>query len=571
MEDFRADWGSRACRLVPGFVRPFLRKLAFAMMSSIVRSLGSVLISSLASFSFAQESDPSGPAEFGPAELGPLEFGAREAEHLLNRAGFGAAPEEIAHAVEVGLEGSIEALFSPDSQALPRFVSERVYIDGKDLKVHLAREGIPPEEATEGQLRRKWDELTLIDRHQLSGYTRLWIDRMVRGEDPLRDRMALFWHGHFATSMKRVQNSHDLIRQQQMLRDGAFGPFEALVLGVAKSPAMLEYLGNRANRREHPNENFARELMELFTLSPGNYTELDVREAARAMTGYTIVEGEFAFLKELHDSETKQVLGVEDDLDGLELIKLILAQEACPRFIAAELLRWFEGVDAEVDRVEAYAAILRASAFDFEPFLRSLFVDPHFYSEAVVGQRVAGPFDYAVGSVRRFGVDLPASAIETAGRVMGMRLFYPETVKGWEDGMEWMTTSTVVARANFAGVLSGQLPVIEFVRSARAPLHASGSMMSMGAGSSGGADEDEVESALLEAWVCTYGEDLTPSDEVSTEELLGRLLAVEPTPAERAALEAWSAAERESFSGSAQEWAGRLAHRVLLLPSAHLH
>ena len=378
----------------------------------------------------------------------------RAAEHLLSRAGFGASEAEVARAVRRGREAVVAELLDVDPFHERPFYARRR--DSRSLDAYLR--GLPPDERREEARRMRME-----DEQQLRDFSAWWVERMVGGEDPLRERMTLFWHGYFTSSQQDVRNSHEMIRQNQLLRANALGSFAHLLHAIARDPAMLEYLDNATNRRGSPNENFARELMELFALGEGNYTEEDVKEAARAFTGWTDRDGRFRFLPGQHDGGQKTVLGVTGELDGDQVIDLLLAQEACARHLAGELLAWLEGLAPAPERLAEYAALLLREDYEIRPFLERLFADPAFYRDEVVGTRIASPVDFLVGAARRLGCDPPPQLILAGAAVLGQELFHPPNVQGWEEGAAWITTSALMLRGNLAGVLLGEVQARDFV------------------------------------------------------------------------------------------------------------
>jgi hypothetical protein len=375
----------------------------------------------------------------------------REAEHLLNRAGFGGSSAEVERAVELGREAFVAALFVPLDPDSATFDVD-----------WLAPGPMGPMErrerpASEEERKRRQREMRRDDQTQLREYLQWWVTRMLRGEDPLRERMTLFWHGYFTSSQQDVKNSFEMIQQNQLLRSHALEGFAYLLRAIARDPAMLEYLDNDANRKENPNENFARELMELFTLGVGHYTEEDVKEAARAFTGWTDRNGAFRFARTQHDPGTKSVLGASGRFDGDDVIDVLLAQEACGTFVARRLLRYFEGVEPDERRVAEYGRTLRTSGYDVGALLRKLFLDARFYRDEVVAARIASPVDYLVGASRRLGAEPPAVLVVAGASLLGQRLFFPPNVKGWDEGTSWITTASLMQRGNLAGVLLGVL------------------------------------------------------------------------------------------------------------------
>ena len=381
-------------------------------------------------------------------------FDARAAEHLWNRAGFGATPEQVEASVEAGLDATIERLFAAsDDRAAARSLGEP---DPPGALIDPARVHERVEARREGFVDLMSDRVS-----PLGVLGARWTRSMLAGGAPVRDRMTLFWHGHLVSSFLEVGDPHAMVRQVAFLRANALGDLATLLRGIARDPAMLQYLSNAKNRKGHPNENWARELMELFALGDGQYTEDDVKEVARAYTGWTKDEAGFRFDRVEHDFGAKSVLGRTGMLDGDDVVEVLLEQPACARFLAAKLLHWFEGVEPSGPRAEAYAALLRASGYRFEPLLRALFEDPDFYRAEVVGTRVASPLSFVVGASRRLALDAPGERLVAAATVLGQRLFHPPTVKGWEEGRAWVSSGTLMQRGNVAGLLLGTLGVEE--------------------------------------------------------------------------------------------------------------
>lgn len=373
-----------------------------------------------------------------------LPWTAREAEHLLNRAGFGADHADVQAAVLLGREALIEALLE-GLPTEPFFYEPPAWPTREQMK-----------ELDEDAKRRARQAYNAAGRTLQQDFASWWLDQMVASDHPLRERMTLFWHGHFTSSFRDVRDATAIVEQNELLRRHALGNFGELLRAIVRDPAMVEFLDNNKNKKQKPNENLARELMELFTLGEGNYTERDVKQAARALTGWVRRRGEDArFLRNQHDKGKKTILGETDafDLDGL--VDLLLAQEACPRWIAGKLLAYFEGRPPAEERLQSYADLLRAADYELAPFLRELFSDPAFYADEVVGTRIASPVDYLVGSTRRLGARPPGRVLWLAACQIGECLMDPPNVKGWEGGRAWITTSTFLQRGNFAGMLLG--------------------------------------------------------------------------------------------------------------------
>lgn len=422
------------------------------------------------------------------AAAATIEWNRRNAEHLLNRAGFGATPEEVDAAVAAGLDATIQGLFLPPEEQVAYVEPERATF----------RDGVPrPEDMDRADAAR---QMRRVDRDQLGDYTAWWFDTMAGGADPLRDRMTLFWHGYFTSSQRDVKSSFQMIQQNQLFRDGALGAFDELLFSIAKDPAMLEYLDNDENKKDKPNENFAREVMELFTLGEGHYTEDDIKEAARAFTGWRSRRGEFREQGRQHDGGKKTILGATGKFNGDDVLELLLANEHCAPHVAGRLLEYLEGHAPSAARKQAYGELLRNADYDVGALLRALFRDPHFYSDAVVGQRIAGPVDYLVGMARRLDVDPPRIWLTYGSELLGQELFNPPNVKGWPGGMAWISTASFMQRGNLAGILLGSVEVADLIDQGAfgEDMQAVRDLVARGGADADGAQAGDMEGAMMD-------------------------------------------------------------------------
>jgi uncharacterized protein (DUF1800 family) len=287
-----------------------------------------------------------------------------------------------------------------------------------------------------------------------------WVYRMLFGPDPLAERLALVWHNHFATGNQKVGNLGMMRRQNELFRQYGRGRFGELLTKVVHDPAVLIWLDAPANRKEHPNENLARELMELFTLGIGNYSEGDVKEAARALTGWSVSEeGAFEEQAKYHDGGDKTVLGRKGRWSGDDLVKVLLEHPATATRLAERVCDWLlgEGVAAS-DAVAELAAGLRERQLDIGWAVESVLRSRTFFAESNLGSRVVGPVEFVVNATRALELFDPAPSTlvlaDWAGR-LGQDLFYPPNVGGWPGGRGWITTRSAVGRANFAAALVG--------------------------------------------------------------------------------------------------------------------
>ena len=274
---------------------------------------------------------------------------------------------------------------------------------------------LPPNTDPAAQAQAKQSAIKAFRREQIGDLADLigwWLERMRESNDPLEEKMTLFWHGHFATSAIKVKNAYYMWRQNQTFREHARGNFNTLVKAMSRDPAMIIWLDLQQSRGAHPNENFAREVMELFTLGEGHYTEKDVTEGARAFTGYRIDprDESFLFQPPQHDNTPKTMLGRNDILDGDQAIDTITAQPACARFMARKLWTFFAYENPPDALVEALAATMRAHHYEMRPVLRQMFTSQEFYSAQSVREQIKSPVQWLVQTVRELEVTLPPRA-----------------------------------------------------------------------------------------------------------------------------------------------------------------
>lgn len=345
--------------------------------------------------------------------------------HLLRRAGFGATPEELQRFLDLGYENTVEELLHP----------EKVEPDSQEM---------------DDLFRRRYAELASFTT-PISGQA-WWVHRMLLTKAPLREKMCLFWHDHFATSYVKVKRIFLLVRQYETIRQHALGRFEDLVLAISRDPAMIIWLDNDTNRKEAPNENYARELFELFTLGIGHYTERDIQEAARAFTGWTYRGARFFFDVRQHDFGEKEVLGQRGTFNGEDIVALAVRHPATGRHLGRKLYQYFVADrEPEEAAVETLARAYFENDFDLRSVMRTLFHAPFFLSEEAYYAKVKTPAEYVVGLARLLGLaNLPAPLLARAMASMGQELFNPPNVGGWEDGPAWITTATLMTRINFA-------------------------------------------------------------------------------------------------------------------------
>ena len=401
--------------------------------------------------------------------LAEADFGYEQAAHLLERAGFGGTPAEIEELVALGLEGAVARLVdyeSVDDSGLTPFDASGIWDEGMDP--------FPPSRAAAVRRARRHGRALGVDvlpegssrpiqpvvdkffyglRSNVLETRRLalwWADRMVSTPRPLEEKMTLFWHDHFATSEVKVRDARKMHVQNRTLRAHATADFKSLVLAVMRDPAMLVYLDNRENVKDHPNENFGRELLELFTMGVGNYTEQDIREASRAFTGWTNDVLDFRFDAELHDGGPKTFLGREGNLGGEEVLDIILEQPATGEFIAGKVYRYLVREDLEPALQAELGRGLRESGYELKALLRTILSSRDFYSPPSVATQIKSPVQLVVSTYRKLGVAAAPTVPDMnslAGR-LGQQLLYPPNVAGWAGGRTWITPATLLERGN---------------------------------------------------------------------------------------------------------------------------
>lgn len=289
-----------------------------------------------------------------------------------------------------------------------------------------------------------------------SDSARAWlITRMMRCKHQLREKLALFWHSHFATSIAKVKKLDWMMRQYRIFLDHGLGDFATLLKKVTRDPAMIRWLDNETNSKGQPNENFARELLELFTLGEGNYTEKDVQEAGRAFTGWHLLHDRFHFSPLLHDTGEKTVLGRTGALGGDDVCRIALEQDACGRFLASKLITFFCVPEPDDDVVAAFGAELKRNGYDIAAALRLLLGSRLFFAEGTRRALIKSPLEFVVGAQR--GLEGRVSTKQTVGllRDMGQDLLAPPNVKGWPGQRAWINTATWLTRVNAAWLIAG--------------------------------------------------------------------------------------------------------------------
>jgi uncharacterized protein (DUF1800 family) len=390
------------------------------------------------------------------------------AAHLLNRAGFGGPPAEIEKLVEMGPQQVVSWLVdyekTPDPTADPAWAKPD---PARQQRIAAIRS------ATEEQRKMLQQEEQRMQREHMVELRGWWLQRMAQGPRPLQEKLTLFWHGHFATSAEKVREGYFMWRQNELFRRLATGNWLQLLIEAGKDPAMLIWLDQAQSRKDHPNENFAREVMELFALGEGHYTEHDITEAARALTGWSLdrVSEKFVYRPGAHDEGTKTVLGRTGNLDAEEVIEQIVAQPQAALYINAKLWNFFAGEYPVPGLNYALADVFHKSGNTFKPVLREMFLSEEFYEPSLIRNQVKSPVQWLVNSVRVLECKLPPPIVSAnLLRSLGQDLFAPPNVKGWDGGLAWITTNNLLARYNEAATLvQGDMSIAANMADAKRP------------------------------------------------------------------------------------------------------
>ncbi len=407
------------------------------------------------------------------ADLSPIgasDWNYDRARHLLDRAGFGGTPEQIGELAKLDPAAAVDRLlvFDASSDAgLPRFDPSPIYDPslrnfpetrpaatrlaeqtGQAMGVAVKPSGMRPLQPVADRF-FFWLRASALETRRLANW---WAECMVVTDRPLQEKMALFWHGHFATGAEKVRDVRKMQVQLGLLRREAVGNFRTLLIGVAQDPAMLVFLDAGRNVKDAPNENFGREVMELFTMGVGHYTEQDIREAARAFTGWVDDDLAFGFDPAKHDDGEKSFLGQHGRFDGVEVLDIILQQKATARFVAGKLYRFLVREELDGALQDRLGDQLREGGYELKPFLRTIFLSKDFHSAASTGTRIKGPVELIVSTYRRMGLTQLPGIPDTnaASEELGQILLNPPTVAGWPQGRVWITPGSLLARGNFA-------------------------------------------------------------------------------------------------------------------------
>lgn len=410
------------------------------------------------------------------AELTPqTEWDYAKARHLMVRAGFGGTPQEIEKLQKLGLQKAVDYLV--DFKKLPEAGNAIDVKNDKDRAIEiltkLSKESgndsylevikNPRELRKLGEIERKKfsRQMRRMDSRQMAQIQEYWLSRLVKSPRPLEEKLVLFWHGHFASEYRTVRSSYAMFQQNELFRKEAAGNFGVMLHAIIHDPAMLRYLDNNKNIKARPNENLAREIMELFSMGVGNYTEKDIKEAARALTGngYNRQTQQYVFNKRAHDDGEKTIFGKTANYDGDSYVDLILEQPATARFIARKLFLFFAHDDPSEQTIDQLANVLKSNNYEVAPMLKVLFRSEEFYSKKTMGTQIKSPVQIAVGTFRDLGVtNIQCRVLSRGLKEMGQELFSPPNVKGWEGGRNWINSNRIFIRYNQMADLVDKIP-----------------------------------------------------------------------------------------------------------------
>lgn len=389
----------------------------------------------------------------------------REAAHLLNRAGFGGSPQEIAAFHKLGRSRAVASLFSPERPDFlppPAWAREPLASEilGAQMKIIREYRKLKRGDATalpEEQIRALRKREQGINRQRGHEAGDWWFRRILHTRAPLVEKMTLFWHDHFATSLRKVRQPLLLVRQNELFRRHALGNFRELTGKVLLDPAMLLYLDGQNSKRGKPNENFAREILELFTLGEGSYSEQDIRETARALTGYQVARetGTAFHRRRLWDPSEKTIFGKTGDFAAEDVLSLIFARPQAASFIVRKLWEYFVAENPPEAIITPLAAAFRASGFAIAPLLRGIFLSREFYAPEIIRSRIKSPVEYLAALLKQLEIsDPPTAFVRTGQDQLGQILFTPPNVAGWDWGKAWINTNTLLTRYNLAGYIT---------------------------------------------------------------------------------------------------------------------
>lgn len=365
-------------------------------------------------------------------------------KHLLWRAGFGVGINQIDDLKNKNPKALINELFKEEGFTEINYDTPDIDLSGDYMNSTASAE--------------QKKEMQRIYRAQNEELNLNFLDKMVNSKEQIREKMAFFWHGHFASRVLNPKFNRQLLNT---IRKNALGNFKDLLFEVSQSPAMLNFLNNQQNKKDHPNENFAREVMELFTMGRGNYTEKDVREGARAFTGWSYdKEGNFKERKNQHDEGIKTFLGKTGNFNGADALNIILEQKATAKFITAKIYKFFVNENVDQNIVNSLSNSFYNSGYDIKKLMTDIFTSSWFYDQKNIGNRIKSPIELMAGMMRILPMQIqnPENLI-VYQKLLGQMLLYPPNVAGWPNGRSWIDSSTLMLRLQVPQIWSGLRPL----------------------------------------------------------------------------------------------------------------
>ena len=387
------------------------------------------------------------------SDLPAAQWNGATAAHLLNRAGFGGSPQDIENLRLMGLNRAVDWLVrydrTPDDTPAPEWaqnVSEDVITRRQEV-----------EQAADRDTRRVLESMRRGEEsRQVADLRYWWLRRMALGPRPFQEKMTLFWHGHFATSFEKVHSPYFLWQQNETLRQNATGNFPQLLTAIAEDPAMLDYLDGERSNKKKPNENFSREVMELFTLGIGNYTEQDVQQLAKAFTGWGMSRNQlhYEYHPNNHDPGPKTLFGQTANYTGEEALQLLCTQPACAPFLVSKIWRYFVQDQPPPAVIKALADEFAGNGMDIGHLMARIFRSQEFYAPEVIRSQIKSPVQWVIAATHQLEAPLPTEPMTLVMLLqLGQELFQPPNVKGWDGGVAWITTNSLLDRFNFAAAL----------------------------------------------------------------------------------------------------------------------
>lgn len=376
----------------------------------------------------------------------PVSFNQLKNQHLLWRAAFGPMAENVNELSDISQKELYSLLVKTSHKNPQEFNVASNLFDGLIKGVQDI-----------GMMQKlSQDQKKMLRKQSVDDLKNLnltWLGEMINSEAQMREKMSLFWHGHFACRVINIYFQQQLIN---IIRENALGNFGDLLREVSKSPAMLSFLNNQQNKKQHPNENFAREVMELFTMGRGNYTEEDVKEGARAFTGWGFnLQGEFVNRPFVHDNGKKTFLGRTGNFDGDDIIDMLLQQKQTARFITAKVYRYFVNETPDPEKIDLLSDRFYQSNYDIKKLLNDIFTSDWFYSDKNIGTHIKSPVELLAGIRRLIPMELDKPEVQLLfQRALGQILFYPPNVAGWPGGKNWIDSSALMLRMRIPQILS---------------------------------------------------------------------------------------------------------------------